>query len=571
MSERDEAVSGAAPGTMSGGALLVACLRAHGARRAFCVPGESYLEVIDAFHDHPDLDVVVCRQEGGAAMMAEAHGKLTGEPGICFVTRGPGATNASAGVHVASQDSTPMILFVGQVARGQMEREAFQELDYRQVFGSMVKWAAQIDEAERIPEFIGRAFAVATAGRPGPVVLALPEDMLRDMVTPPADLGAHAHRRADAYPGPDAMDRLRAMLAEAERPLVIVGGSGWTEEARSDFQRFIEANGLPVAASFRRQDLFDNGHPNYAGDVGVGVNPALARRVRECDLLISVGSRLSEMVTSGYSLVAIPRPAQSFVHVHPDPEELGRVYQADLPVNASLRAFAHAAAAMPPVEPRWADWTRQARADYEAWQQPKATPGRVQMGEVMRQLNERLPDDAILTNGAGNYTVWPHRFHRHRRLGTQLAPTSGSMGYGLPAAIAAKREHPDRTVVAFAGDGCFQMTVQELGTAVQYGVNVLILVINNGIYGTIQMHQERRHPGRARFTDLVNPDFAALARAYGAHGELVEETAGFAPALERALKAGKPALIELRTDPEAITPNTTLTALRETARAGGPR
>ena len=552
--------------TVTGGALLVESLLAHGARRAFCVPGESYLEVLNAFQDHPSFHVVVCRQEGGAAMMAEAHGKLTGEPGICFVTRAPGATNASSGLHVAMQDSTPMILFVGQVARGDFERETFQELDYRKVFGSMVKWAAQIDDAARIPEFVGRAFSVATSGRPGPVVLALPEDMLRDVVPKPPTL-AH-YRRAEAHPAPQDMERLRSLLTQAKAPLVLLGGGGWDEEACRNIQSFVEANGLPVAAGFRRQHLFDNSHPNYVGDVGLGVNPALARRVRDSDLLIAVGGRLGDTTTSGYTLIDVPQPAQPLVHIHPDPEELGRVYQAELPINSSMRGFAAAAAALAPVDgQRWANWTRDARTAYEAWQRPTSMPGPVQLAEVMMHLRDRLPEEAILTNGAGNYTVWLHRFFRYRRYATQLAPTSGSMGYGLPAAIAAKLEHPDRPVLAFAGDGCFQMTGQEIGTAVQQGSNVVIVVVNNGLYGTIRMHQEKTHPGRTRFTELVNPDFAALARAYGANGERVETTADFAPALERALTASAPSLIEVRIDPEAITPTATLSDLRDAAKA----
>lgn len=547
----------------TGGRILVDQLRLHGADLAFGVPGESYLAILDALHDTPELRYVTCRQEGGAAMMADAYGKLTGRPGICLVTRGPGATNASAGVHIAAQDSTPMILLVGQVARSALEREAFQEVDYRRLFGHMVKWVAQIDQTERIPELISRAFHVATAGRPGPVVLALPEDVLSESATV-AD--AAPYNTPQAHPGAADMARLRDLLVRAERPFVIVGGGAWTGQAVADFQVFAEANALPVGAAFRRQDRFDNAHQNYAGDVGIGINSKLATRITESDVLLVVGARLGEMTTGGYELIGIPRPAQTLVHVHPDPEELGRVYRADLPINAGMAAFAAAARDMAPVAPRpWSERTAQAHRDYLENIEPPTIPGSLQMGEIMAYLRQTLPPETILTNGAGNYSTWPNRFYQYRQFPSQLGPTSGSMGYGTPAAVAAKLVYPDRPVVCFAGDGCFLMNGQELATAVQYDLGIVILVINNGMYGTIRMHQEREYPGRVVGTDLGNPDFAALARAYGAQGTTIERTADFAPAFEQALAANKPALLELKLDPEAITPHMTLSQIRAAA------
>jgi acetolactate synthase-1/2/3 large subunit len=547
----------------SGGKAVVEALIANGVDAVFCVPGESYVAVLDALYDAPGIRVIACRHEAAAANMAEAYGKLTGRPGICFVTRAPGATHASIGVHTARQDSTPMILFVGQVARGMQGREAFQEIDYAQVFGGLAKWAGEIDDAQRIPEIVTRAFGVAMSGRPGPVVIALPEDMLRDE-TSAANL-APAMRVA-AHPGAGDLARLRAMLAEAQRPLLILGGSGWDEDACAAIRRFAERNALPVACSFRRQALFDNRHPNYAGDLGLGPNPALAARVRDADLIVAIGGRLSEVPTSGYTLIEAPRPKQRLVHVHADPDELGRVYRADLAINAGPAEFAHALDALEPIEnPRWAESTAQAHRDYENVLEPSIPGGSLDMARIVRWLDERLPEDAILCNGAGNYTTWLHRFFRYKRFGTQLGPTSGAMGYGFPASIAAKLRFPERVVVAFAGDGCFLMSGHELATAVQYGINTIVLVVNNGMYGTIRMHQERAFPGRVVATDLVNPDFVAYARAYGAHGALVERTDEFAPAFEAALGAGKPALIELRTDPDIITPRTTLGAIRAEA------
>jgi acetolactate synthase-1/2/3 large subunit len=548
----------------TGGQILVDQLIIHGADLAFCVPGESYLPVLDALYGARErIELITCRHESGAANMAEACGKLTGTPGICFVTRGPGATNASIGVHTAFQDSTPMILFIGQVGSDFIEREAFQEIDYRRMFGPMAKWVAQIDRTDRIPEFIERAYQVATSGRMGPVVLALPEDMLfgRAEVT-----DARRWQRVESAPTADAMQRLSDMLRAAERPFLIVGGSGWDAAACADLQRFVMTQGLPAGCEFRYQDLFDNSHPSYAGDVGIGINPQLAERIKAADLLISLGARLGEITTGGYGLITAPVPAQRLVHIHPGAEELGRVYHADLMINATMPVAARMLAAMPRhTSSNVAATTAAANADYRQWQMRKEVPGKLQMWDVVQHLDQVLPPDAIITNGAGNYTVWVHRFHRYRGFRTQLAPASGAMGYGVPAAIAAKALHRERTVVSFAGDGCFLMTGQELATAVQHELNVVIVVVNNGMYGTIRMHQEREYPARVHGTTLVNPDFAAYAHAFGAHGEVVESTEQFAPAFARALQAGKPALIELRLDPEAISPNATLSSIRAAA------
>lgn len=548
----------------NGGRVLIDALIHHGVDMAFCVPGESYLAALDALHDSQDkIQLIVCRQEGGAAYMAEAYGKLTGKPGICFVTRGPGATNASIGVHTAFQDSTPMILFIGQVARDQVEREAFQEIDFRRMYGPMVKWVAEIEDARRIPELVSQAFHRAVNGRPGPVVLALPEDMLTDEVEVP---DAHHYKVSRPHPGPEEMAEFQALLGKATRPLVILGGGGWDAQAVADFRAFAEKANLPVGCAFRCQDLFDNTSDNYVGDVGIGINPKLAARIKESDLLIAVGARLGEMTTSGYTLIDIPVPAQKLIHVHASVEELGRVYQATLPINSGMAHFAKALKELKPVDGgAWADWTKAARADYLENGKHAPIPGPLQMGDIMAWLRQRLPHDAILTNGAGNYATWSHRFYQYRTFRTQLGPTNGSMGYGVPAAVAAKLAAPDRVVVSFNGDGCFMMNGQELATAVQYGANVVFLVINNGMYGTIRMHQEKTYPGRVSGTELHNPDFVALGKAYGAHAELVTKTDEFAPAFERALAAGKPALLELRLDPEAITPKASLTDLRNAA------
>ena len=546
----------------TGGQLLVDGLRVNGVDRVFCVPGESYLAALDAFHDVPEIQLVVCRHESGAAMMADTHARMTGRPGVVFVTRGPGATNASAGVHIAFQDSTPMILFIGQVARNFLDREAFQEIDYRRMFGQMAKWVAEIADTARVPEYVSRAFYVSQSGRPGPVVLSLPEDMLAERAVPSDILAAKA---VEAHPGEADMKELAQLLGKAERPLMIVGGGGWNAGACDDLRAFAEANALAVAVTFRCQDKFDNSHACYAGDLGVGPNPKLLQRVRESDLLVVVGARLGEMTTVGYTLIDIPKPKQAFVHVYPGPEELGRVYQPTLAVNAGMKAFAAAVRAVKVGQPKWRQWTKDARADYLAWTKPPKIPGRVQMGEIMDWLNERLPADSVVCNGAGNFATWANRFYRYRSFASLMGPTSGSMGFGLPAAVAAKLADPKRLVVVFAGDGDFMMTGQELATAVQYGADIVVLVGNNGMLGTIRMHQEREYPGRVCATDLANPDFAALARAYGAHGEVVERTDQFAAAFEAAVKSGKPAVIELRLDPEAITPMATLSGIRKAA------
>jgi len=548
----------------SGGQILVDQLRIHGADLLFGVPGESYLPVLDALRDS-ELRYVICRHEAGAANMADAYGKLTGRPGIAIVTRGPGATHASVGVHTAFQDSTPLVLLVGQVGRDMTGREAFQEIDYPAMFGGIAKWVAQIESAERVPEYLYRAFTTATSGRPGPVVLALPEDMLAEEVE--AD-DAQRYTPLQAHPGPDELARLRELLAGAKRPFAIVGGGGWTEQAATDFVAFAEANELPVGTGFRRQDYVDNASRVYAGHVGIGPDPKLAARVRDADLLLVVGARLGESTTGGYTLVAAGRPHQTLVHVHAAAEELGRVYQPQLGIVSGPPQFAAAARVLEPVDSSaWRAETEQAHADHLASMEHTPGPGDLQMGDVMAWLRERLPDDAILTNGAGNFSVWAHRFYEFRRFPTQLAPTSGAMGYGLPAAVAAKLVHPDRLVVCFAGDGDFLMSGQELATAVQYELPMVVLVVNNGMYGTIRMHQERHYPGRPFGTDLVNPDFSRYAEAFGGHGEVVERTEEFAPAFERAIESGRPAVIELRVDPEAITPRKSLTEIRADASA----
>jgi acetolactate synthase-1/2/3 large subunit len=539
-----------------GGKLLADQLAVHGTDVAFCVPGESYIELLDGLYSSP-IRLITCRNEAGAANMAEAYGKLTGRPGICMVTRGPGATQASVGVHTAFQDSTPLILLVGQVASGQEEREAFQEVDYRRMFGPLTKWVAQIDRADRIPELVARAYTVACAGRPGPVVLALPEDMLATE-TDAAD--APPFRVVQPSPSAADIESLRRLLAGAERPFAIIGGAGWTARTSVDLRAFLEANDLPAGAAFRRQDALDNDSPSYAGDLGFAIDPALAERVRDADVLLVVGARLGEMTTSGYTLLEVPKPHQSLVHVHPGAEELGRVYQAELPILSGMEHFAAAVRDLR-VEPLWGQWRASARADHERWRRHGPMPGRLDLGDCIAHLRERVPD-AIVTNGAGNHTGWIHRFWRFHSFPSQLAPTSGAMGYGVPAAVAAKALAPERTVVCFSGDGDFLMCGQELATAVQYELPIVILVVDNGMYGTIRMHQERHFPGRVVGTDLVNPDFAAYARAFGAHGETVERTEEFPAALDRALAAGRPAVLALRIDPEAITPRTTLSAIR---------
>jgi acetolactate synthase-1/2/3 large subunit len=550
----------------TGGQVLVDALRIHGVKTAYCVPGESFLAVLEALHQvRDDLKLIVCRQEGGAAHMAEAHGKLTGIPGICFVTRGPGATNASIAVHTAAQDSTPLVLFIGQVARDCVGREAWQEIDYRHMYGDMAKWVAQIDDASRIPEMISRAFHVATSGRPGPVVLSLPEDMLAETVIVP---DAGPYRVTPSAPDPQAMLQLRERLLQAQRPLMVLGGGGWTRAGSQAIGEFAKAFELPVISAFRRQDLIDNRHRCYSGEAGLGMNPKLAERIGQADLIISVGARLGETSTNGYTLLNIPIPAQQLVHVHPDPEELGRVYQATLPITANVNAFSTAAVELVAPEAgdlSWHAWTLQARADYTSTLEPEPMPGQVNLGEVVRHISQELGRDAIITNGAGNYTLWVQRFYEYGGIRTQLAPTSGTMGYGVPAVIAAKIVYPEREAVCFAGDGCFLMNGQELATAVQYGLDPVIIVVNNGMYGSIRMHQEKHYPGHVYGTDLQNPDFVALAKAYGAYAERVERTSDFPQAFARARSAGKPALIELIVDQDALSPRLSISQLRQKA------
>ncbi len=539
-----------------GGQILVDQLRIQGVERVFCIPGESYLAALDGLHGS-GIETIVCRQEGGAAMMADADGRMTGRPGVAFVTRGPGATNASAGVHIAFQDSTPMVLFIGQVALSQRDREAFQEVDYRKMFGPLAKWAAEIEQTDRIPEYVSHAFHVAQTGRPGPVVLALPEDMISanaDIADAPA-VSLPSGRAADSD-----IDAILDALEQAERPFVIAGGGGWSADAAAAIGEFAEKAAVPVGVSFRCQDYLDNRHSCYVGDVGIGINPKLADRVREADLLLVLGARLGEITTSGYSLVDIPEPKQKLVHVYPDPDELGRIYRPSLGVAASAGSVVQQLAASARDRDRSKnEWLASARADFEAWKVPQETPGALKMEDVVIHLDEVLPEDAIVTNGAGNYSVWMHRYFTHKVWRTQLGPTSGSMGYGLPAAVAAKLRFPEREVICLAGDGCFQMTMQEFGTAAQYGANIIVLISNNGMYGTIRMHQERHYPGRVSGTDMVNPDFAVLARSYGGHGETVESSDEFAGALARARSAGIPAILDLMVSPEALTPRQRLT------------
>ena len=550
--------------TYNGGEILVKALVTHGVDTTYIVPGESYLAVIDALYDvREQIKTIVCRQEGGAAFMAEAYGKLTGKPGICMVTRGPGATNASIGVHTAHQDSTPMILFIGQIGSDVVEREGFQEVDYRRMYGQLAKWVAQIDRIDRIGEYINHAFQVAVSGRPGPVVLSLPEDMLTS--NGPL-LPIAPYQRVAAHPGGGDLAKISALLSAAKRPLLMLGGGDWTAAACADIRAFAEAWKLPVACTFRRQDLFDNRLPNYAGEIGIATGAEFKKRVREADLLLVIGPRLGEMTTGGYTLLEIPKPKQTIVHVHPGVEELGRVYQADVMINAGMPEMAGALRQLKPAAAAgWQDWTASLHREYLATIEPVAVPGAINMSEVMRWLRQALPEDAIITNGAGNFSGWPQRFHQYTGIRTQLAPTNGAMGYGVPAAVAASLHHPGRAVVCFSGDGDFMMTGQELATAMQYGATPIFIVVNNGMYGTIRMHQEREYPRRVHGTALSNPDFAALARAYGATGELVERTDQFAPAFERAMKAGKAALIEIKLDPEAITTRMSLSAIREQA------
>ncbi len=542
-----------------GGHILADQLKILGVDTVFCVPGESFLNLLDGLYDHEEsIRTIACRHESGASNMADAYGKITGKPGICAVTRGPGATNASNGVHTAFQNSTPMILLIGQVGRTMADREAFQEMDYRHVFGEMAKWVAQIEDARRIPEYMARAWNTALSGRPGPVVLALPEDMLRDEVVTP-DLRPVAI--ASPAPSPHSIAQLGEMLAKAKKPAMMVGGPGWSASTAKKAIHFAKRTGLPVITSFRCQDYVDNSHPNYVGVVGIGASPKLLHRIRsEVDLLIVVGSRLGEMTSQGYSLIDIPTPQMEVVHVHSEPAELNKVYLPSLSIASAPEHFFDALDALPDGNGKksWSDWVSVQHEDYKAFLQPTPAPGKLNMSHVMRHITETMPKSTILTNGAGNYTAWGHRFHQHCNYRTQVAPISGSMGYGIPASIAAKLCHPEREVIAQAGDGCFLMTGQELATARQYGVDVIYLVINNGMYGTIRMHQERTHPKRKIATDLINPDFVAFAAAFGIAGEKVETTEAFPDALKRARKSKGGYLIELVVDPEALTPSLTL-------------
>jgi acetolactate synthase-1/2/3 large subunit len=548
--------------------VLVDQLIVHGVRHVFCVPGESYLAVLDAFHDR-DIAVTVCRQEAGAAIMAEAVGKATGRPGVCFVTRGPGATNGAHGIHIARQDSTPMIMFVGQVAREMREREAFQELDYRAAFGPVAKWATEVDDAARVPEIVSRAFHTAANGRPGPVVVALPEDMQTERV---AVSDAPPFAPVETAPGPAEMAELDALLRDARKPILVLGGSRWSAEACAAVQRFAEKFAVPVCTSFRRAHLFDALHPCYGGDLGIGPNPKLLERVKAADLFVLVGGRLGEMPSQSYTLLDIPAPQMTFVHVHPGAEELGRVYAPHLAIHATPTAFAAALDKLSSSR----DTSRRAEvetahADYLAWtEKPTEQPGGVNLGTVMVWLRDNLPADAIVTNGAGNYSTWVHRFFRFRRFAAQFAPISGSMGYGVPAAVAAKRLYPERPVVCLSGDGDFLMNGQEFATAVQYELPIVVIISDNGMYGTIRAHQERHYPGRVSATALRNPDFAAYARAFGGFGVSVERSDDFPAAFKAAQQSGLPAIIRLKIDPEAINPTATLAKLRANALAAKP-
>jgi acetolactate synthase-1/2/3 large subunit len=545
----------------NGGQLLVQSLLGLGARKAFGVPGESYLAVLDALHDTAgQLDYVLCRHEGGAAFMAAAWGKLTGQPGICMVTRGPGATNASIGIHTAMQDSAPMIVFVGQVGTDMTGREAFQELDYRAVFGTMAKWVVEVDRVERIPELLSRAWTTALSGRPGPVVMALPEDMLTSL-TEAAPLSGPVVVHEPA-PGAGTVDTALEVLSTSNRPLIMLGGCNWRAEGRAALQAFAEASDIPVIAAFRYQDQFDNHSAVYAGEAGVGMPPHVKALIREADTILAINLRFGEMTTDGYSLLNVPDPGQRLIHVHGAEGELGKIYRPTLAIQAGPNAFA---AALRPVQGGWAEWRAGARSAWLASLTIAPLPSPVDMGVVSAHLRDVLPPDAIITNGAGNFAVWPNKFLAYGPEGRLLAPQSGAMGYGVPAAIAAKVAHPDRLVLCFAGDGDFQMTAQELATARQEGAQPVILILNNGIYGTIRAHQEREYPARVSGTDMVNPDFVMLARAHGFHAERVETTDAFAAAFGRAIASPTGAVLDLAISAEALTPRASLSAIRAAA------
>ncbi|BCG89931.1 thiamine pyrophosphate TPP-binding domain-containing protein [Mesorhizobium sp. 113-3-9] len=547
----------------NGGRLLVECLIALGATKSFGVPGESYLAVLDALHDtHGKLDYVLCRNEGGAAFMASAYGKLTGSPGICFVTRGPGVTNASIGVHTAMQDSSPMILFVGQVGTDMKGREAFQEIDYRAVYGTVAKWAVEIDDVSRVPEIVARAWTTALTGRPGPVVVALPEDMLTTL-TEAAPLSGPA-AIFEAAPAQDAMAAALKLLEAASRPVLLMGGANWTADGRTALQTFAEASDIPVVAAFRYQDQFDNHSQVFVGEAGVGMVAHVKKLIGDADVILAVNVRFGEMTTDGYTLLSVPQPRQKLIHVHGSDREIGKIYVPAIGIHAGPNAFAKA---LTPVKGGWTEWRASARRAYEGTFAAPVQPGPVDMVAVSAWLRETLPADVILTNGAGNFTVWPNKFFKFGPQARLLAPQSGAMGYGLPAAVAAKVAFPQRTVVCFAGDGDFQMNCQELGTAMQAGAQPIVLIINNGIYGTIRAHQERNYPARVSGTSLENPDFVTLAKAYGFHAERVETTADFAAAFGRALNSATGAVLDIAISPEALTPRQTLSQMREAALA----
>lgn len=548
----------------NGGQLLVECLLALGATKSFGVPGESYLAVLDALHDTPGrLDFVLCRNEGGASFMAAAYGKLAGKPGICFVTRGPGATNASIGVHTAMQDSVPMILFVGQVGTEMKGREAFQELDYKAVFGSMAKWAVEIDQVERIPEIVSRAWTMAVSGRPGPVVIALPEDMLTSLTTAPVLSGPVD--LVEPAPAASTMKQVREMLVSAKRPVILYGGCNWKDGSMAIVQRFAEASDIPVVAVFRYQDQYDNASPTFCGEAGVGMVASIKELLKNADVILAINNRFGENSTDGYTLFEVPQPQQKIIHVHGSDLEIGKIYRPALGIHSGPNAFANALGALEPIKGGWAEWRAKARAAYEKGFELPDLPSPVDMGKVTAFLNDVLPDDVILTNGAGNFTVWPNKFFKFGPRARLLAPQSGAMGYGVPAAVAAKVAHPDRTVVCFAGDGDFQMNCQELATALQHGAQPIILLLNNGIYGTIRAHQERTYPARVSGTSMINPDFVALAKSYGFHAERVESTVDFAAAFERARASKTGALLDLDISPEALTPRQTLSQMRNAA------
>ena len=533
-----------------GGQILIDQLKIQGVERVFCIPGESYLPALDGLYGS-GIETVVGRQEGGVAMMAEASGKLTGRPGVAFVTRGPGATNASAGVHIAFQDSTPMVLFIGQVDSSQRDREAFQEVDYKKMFTPLAKWVAEIDKTDRIPEYVSRAFSMAVSGRPGPVILSLPEDIL---FAKSNVIDAPKIKPLRQMVSESDVKEIITKLKNASNPFIIVGGSGWSLEASKSLGKFAKSLGVPVGTSFRCQDYLDNYHPNYVGDVGIGINPELLKRIKKADCILVLNARLGEMTTGGYSMFDIPKTKQYLIHIHPDPNELGSVYQPDIGLVCNSADFIQKAAEIskdsqrkPPIKER---------KSYEAWQKIITTPGDVKMEIVIKTLSETISEKTIITNGAGNYNGWLHRYFKYRGWRTQVGSTSGSMGYGLPAAVAAKLMYPNNEVICLSGDGCFQMTMQEFGTACQYGLNIIVIISNNSIYGTIRMHQEREFPGRPSGTSMLNPNFADLAKSYGGYGEVVLKTNQFLNALERAREANKPAILDLRTDPKAITPQT---------------